>query len=85
MVMGKLNQQKIRGVSNLRFFCMMHIYKIVGIFQFFHYGQCRYSISVDTWKTRDPNFGGGRVVNLKIFCTMYIYKIAAIFQFFHNG
>ena len=33
-------------------------------FLFFHNGQCRYSISVDTRKTGDPNFGrmGGSVI-----------------------
>ena len=51
--------ENLGAVSNLKFFHMMHIYEIVGIFQFFHYSQYRYSISIDTQKTRDPNFGGG--------------------------
>ena len=42
-----------------------------------------YSISVNTGKTRDPNFG--EVSNLKFFCMININKMAAIFQFFHNG
>ena len=57
---------------------MMHIYEMVAIFQFFHNDQCKYSISVDTWKTRDPNFGGG-VGNLKFFHMMHIYEMAATF------
>ena len=62
---------------------MMHIYELMAIFQFFHNGQCGYSISADTWKTGDPNFGG--VSHLKFFHMMHIYEIVAIFQFFHNG
>ena len=54
-----------------------------AIFQFFHNGQCWYSISVDTQKTGDPNFVG--VTQLNFFCTIDIKEMAAIFQFFHNG
>ena len=42
-----------------------------------------YSVSIDTWKTGDPNFGG--VGNLKFFHTIDINEMAAIFHFFHNG
>ena len=35
-------------------------------------------VSVNTQKTRDPNFGG--FDNLKIFHTMHIYEMAAIFN-----
>ena len=33
---------------------------------FFHNGQCWYSISIDTWKTWDGNFGGGGSVNFSV-------------------
>ena len=56
---------------------------MAAIFQFFHNGQCWYSVSVNTMKTRDPNFEGVSI--LKFFCTININKMAAIFQFFHNG
>ena len=36
------------GVGNLIFFCMIDKYKMAVIFQFFHNGQHRCSISVDT-------------------------------------
>ena len=72
------------GGGNLKFFHMIYINKMAAIFQFFHNGQHWYSISVDTQKTRHPNFGGG-VGNLKFFCLIDINEMAAIFQFFHNG
>ena len=72
------------GVSNLKIFHTIIIYKMVAIFLFFHNGWHWYSISIDTWKTRDPSFGGG-VSNLKFFYTIDIYEMATIFQFFHNG
>ena len=56
---------------------------MAAILQFFHNSQCWYSISVDTQKTGDPNFGG--VSNLKFFRTINIKEKAALFQFFHNG
>ena len=65
------------------FFCMININKMAAIFQFFYNGQRWYSVSVNTRKTRDPNFGG--VGNLKFFHMIDINKMAAIFQFFHNG
>ena len=59
------------------------INEMAAIFQFFHNGQHLYSISIDTQKTRDPNFGG--LGNLKFFCMIDINKMAAIFPLFHNG
>ena len=56
---------------------------MAAIFQFFHNGWHWYSISIDTRKTGDPNFGG--VGNWKFFHTIDIKEMAAIFQFFHNG
>ena len=53
---------------------------MAAIFQFFHNGQHWYSISVNTWKTKDPNFWGDG--NLKFFRMIDINKMAAIFQFF---
>ena len=50
----KTGDPNFGGVGNLIFFCMIDIYKMAVIFQFFHNGQHRYSISVDTQKTRDP-------------------------------
>ena len=41
---------------------------MVAIFQFFHNGQCQYSIYVDTRKTWDPNFGGSVISNFSIQC-----------------
>ena len=64
-------------------FHMNDIYEMMAIFQFFHNGWCWYSISINTQKTGDPNFGG--VGNLKFFHMIDIYEIVAIFQFFHNG
>ena len=60
LTLRKPETQTLREVSNLNFFCMIDINKIAAIFQFFDNGRCWYSISVDTQKTRDPNFGGGR-------------------------
>ena len=57
---------------------MIDIYEIVAIFQFFHNGQCWYSVFVDTQKTGDPNFGG--VSTLKIFYMIDIYEMVAIFS-----
>ena len=50
------------------------------IFPFFHNGQ--FSISVNTQRSRDPNFG---VNNLKFWCTTIFCKVRAIFLFSHNG
>ena len=39
---------------------------MAALFQFFHNGQCWYSISIDTQKTRDPNFGGSVIWNFSV-------------------
>ena len=83
LILRKLETQTLWGVSNLKFFHMINIYEMVAIFQFFHNGQCWYSISVDTWKTGDPNFGG--VLNFKFFRMIDIYIMVTILKFFHNG
>ena len=62
---------------------MINIKEIEAIFQFYHNSRQWYSISIETWKTRDPNFWG--VGNLKFVHMININKMAAIFQFFHNG
>ena len=56
---------------------------MAAIFQFFYNGRCWYSISANTWKTGDPNFG--EFGNLNFFHTIDIKEMATIFQFFHNG
>ena len=56
---------------------------MAAIFQFFHSGWQWSSVSVDTGKKGDPNFGS--VSNLNFFHRININKMAAIFQFFHNG
>ena len=53
---------------------------MADIFQFFHNGQHWYSISVNSRKTGDPNFG--MVSNWKVFCKIDIKEMADIFQFF---
>ena len=72
-----------RGVSNLKFFYTIDIKEMAAIFQIFHNDKHWYSISVNTRKTGDANFGG--VSNLKFFHMIDINEMAAIFQFFHNG
>ena len=37
---------------------MINIYEMVAIFQYFENGQCSYSISIDTQKTRAETLGG---------------------------
>ena len=87
----KPETQTLGGVGNLKFFRTIDINEMRAIFQYFHNGQHWYSISVDTQKTGDPNFGGvsdpnfGGVSNLKIFHMININKMRAIFQSFHNG
>ena len=71
------------GVGNQKFFCMIDIYEMTAIFQIFHNGQCRYSISINTWKTVDLYLVGVSI--LKFFCMIDIYEMAAIFQIFHNS
>ena len=62
LTLRKIETQTLgRGVSNLKF--LQNIYKMAAIFQFFHNGQYQYSVSINTWKTRNLNFGGGVSVN----------------------
>ena len=77
----KENQKpKLGGVSNLKFFCKIDINKMAAIFQFFHNGQHWYSISVNTRKTGDPNFGESVIWN---FSTQSILmKCQPFFNFF---
>ena len=69
-----------QGVSNLKIFHMININKMRAIFQFFHNGWCWYSISVDTQKTRDPNFGGSVIWNF--FAPLTLTKWEPFFIFF---
>ena len=74
---------KLWRVGNLTIFHMIDIDEMRDIFQFFHNGRHWYSVSVNTQKSGDPNFGG--ISNLNFFCTININEMRAIFQFFHNG
>ena len=38
LTLGKLEAQTLGEVSNLKFFCMIDIYEMVAIFQYFHNG-----------------------------------------------
>ena len=60
LTLGKPEIQTLEEVSNLKFFCMININEMAAILQFFQNGQHWYSVSVNTRKTRDPNFGGGQ-------------------------
>ena len=70
VTLGKLETQTWgMGVSNFKFFCILYICIMIAIFQFFHNGPCQYSISINTWKTWDPNFVGGLIIwNFSIWC-----------------
>ena len=57
---------------------------MVAIFQFFHNGWCWYSVSVDTRKTGDPNFGGGSVI-WKFSIQLIFMKWWPFFNFFIMG
>ena len=50
------------------------------IFQFFHNGRCWYSISIDTQKNIDPNFGGSVIWNFSIW--LLFTKWQPFFNFF---
>ena len=82
LTLGKPDTQTL---GNLKFFHTINIYKMVVILHFFHNSQCWYSVSIDTEKTGDPNFGGWAVDYLKFLCTIDIYKMVPIFQFVYNG
>ena len=60
LTLRKPETQTLGVVSNLKIVCTIDINEMAAIFQFFHNGQHWYSISVDTQKTREPNFGGGQ-------------------------
>ena len=47
---------------------------------FFHNGQCWYSVSVDTQKTGDPNFGGSVIWNFSVWSILM--KWQPFFNFF---
>ena len=71
-------------------FCL-NIYDLLDILDifvdsllYFHNGRCSYSISVDTSKTRDPNFWEGSVI-LNFSVWLIIKKWQPFFNFFHNG
>ena len=78
--LGKPETQTFGGVSNLKFFHTIDINEIAVIFQFFHNGWCWYSISIDTQKTRDPNFGGSVIWNFSIWSILM--KWQPFFNFF---
>ena len=79
LTLGKPKTQT-SGVSNLKFFRMININEMAAIFQFFHNGQHWYSISVGTWKTGDPNFGGSVYWNFSLWLILMKWQ-----PFFHNG
>ena len=73
---------KLWGSGNLEVFDTTHIYEMAAIFLLFHNGKCWYSIFVDTWKIRYPNFGGG---NLEFCHMMHIYKWQPFSLFFKSA
>ena len=80
--LGKLETQTFGGGGNLKFFHMIYINKMAAIFQFFHNGQHWYSISVDTQKTRHPNFGEGGLVIWNFSVWLILTKWQPFFNFF---
>ena len=81
LTFGKLQTQTLGGFSNLTFFHTIKINEMAAIFQFFHNGRQLYSISINTWKTADPNFGG--FINLIFFHMISILtKWQPYFNFF---
>ena len=56
---------------------------MAAISLFFHNGQCWYSISIDTWKTLDANFGRLVIWNFSIWSIFM--KWWPFFWFCHNG
>ena len=72
---------KLWGVGNLIFFSTIDINKMAAIFQLFHNGWHWYSVSINTRKTRDPNFGGEEVIwNFSI--RLILTKWQPFFNFF---
>ena len=80
----KTRDQNLRGVKNLKFFHMTHIYyEMAAIFLFFLNGWYWYSFSINTQKTRDANFG---VLIIWIFLVWCIFmKWQPFVDFFDNG
>ena len=78
---GKPENQTF-GVGHLEFFCTIDINEMIAIFQFFHNGQCWYSISINTWKTGDPSFGGGGLVIWNFSVWLILMKWWLFFNFF---
>ena len=61
----------------------MHFWGATAIFPIFCNGQHQFCVSVDTQKTRDPNFRG---VGIWKFCSrMHFWGATAIFPIFCNG
>ena len=58
LTLGKPETQTLGGVGNLEFCSRPHFWGAMTIFPIFHNRQHKFFISVDTWKTRDPNFRG---------------------------
>ena len=76
----KLETQTLGGVGNLKFFCTINIKEMAAILQFFHNGWCWYSVSINTWKTGDPNFGGSVIWNFSV--RSILKKLQPFFNFF---
>ena len=86
LAVGKSETKTLEGLVIWNLFVQLNIYKMVGIFWFFHNGWCQYSVSVNIQRPKLCGGWGGRLVsNLKFFCMAHIYKMAATFWFFHNG
>ena len=77
---GKLETQTLGGVSNWKSFRTIDIKEMAAIFQFFHNGWHLYSVSVNTWKTGDPNFGRSVIGNFSI--RLILKKWQPFFNFF---
>ena len=82
LVMGKTEpMENSENWTNRKFispvFCW---YEMVAIFQFFHNGWCWYFISVNTRKTRDPNFGESVIWNFSVWSIFM--KWQPFFNFF---
>ena len=71
------------GVSNWKFCSRTRFWGATVIFPIFYNGQHQICISVDTWKTGDPNFRG--VGNWKFHSRTHFWGAMAIFPIFYNG
>ena len=81
-------------VTNWTFCCRTGFCRVRAIFSFFHNGHpainhfftmaaCKFSVSVDTERTIDPDYRG--VSNWTFCCTTSFCRVRAIFSFFYNG